>query len=153
LARTKSLSEQIRKAREGKGFTVAELADRLGVSQVSIYYWESGRVRPRDTNLAALTKALKMPVRETMATIGQGGSMPSPGRVGASSDAGMTMTMKALDASPGNRPDQRAVAHGGKSTAAANMDALLARLDKGIAAEHTAMDVLLKRLVITAPEL
>ena len=61
MARTRSLSKQIRQAREGKGFTVAQLADRLGVSQVSIYYWESGRVRPRDTNLAALCKALKMP--------------------------------------------------------------------------------------------
>ena len=71
LARTKSLSKQIRQAREGKGFTVAELADRLGVSQVSIYYWESGRVRPRDANLAALCKALKMPVRETMALTGR----------------------------------------------------------------------------------
>jgi DNA-binding transcriptional regulator YiaG len=71
LARTKSLSKQIRQAREVKGFTVAQLADRLGVSQVSIYYWESGRVRPRDTNLAALCKALKMPVRETMALTGR----------------------------------------------------------------------------------
>jgi DNA-binding transcriptional regulator YiaG len=71
LARTKSLSKQIRQAREVKGFTVAELADRLGVSQVSIYYWESGRVRPRDTNLTALCKALKMPMRETMALTGR----------------------------------------------------------------------------------
>jgi transcriptional regulator with XRE-family HTH domain len=71
LARTKSLSKQIRQAREVKGFTVAQLADRIGVSQVSIYYWESGRVRPRDTNLAALCKALKMPVKETMALTGR----------------------------------------------------------------------------------
>lgn len=71
VARTKSLSKQIRQAREGKGFTVAQLADRIGVSQVSIYYWESGRVRPRDTNLTLLCKALKMPVRETMAMTGR----------------------------------------------------------------------------------
>src|SRR6266581_2339941 len=71
LARTKSLSKQIREAREIKGFTVAELAERLGVSQVSIYYWESGRVRPRDNNLAALCKALKLPMRETMALTGR----------------------------------------------------------------------------------
>jgi hypothetical protein len=71
LARTKSLSKQIREARSAKGFTVAELADRVGVSQVSIYYWESGRVRPRDTNLTALCKALKLPVRETMALTGR----------------------------------------------------------------------------------
>ena len=71
LARTKSLSKQIRLARGAKGFTVAQLAERVGVSQVSIYYWESGRVRPRDTNLTALCKALKMPVRETMALTGR----------------------------------------------------------------------------------
>ena len=71
LARTKSLSKQIRDARTGKGFTVAELANKLGVSQVSVYYWESGRVRPRDTNLTALCKALKMPIRETMALTGR----------------------------------------------------------------------------------
>ena len=63
----KSLSKRIRDARQVKGFTAAELAERAGASQVSIYYWESGRVRPRDTNLAALCKALKMPLRETMA--------------------------------------------------------------------------------------
>lgn len=71
MARTKSLSKQIRDARGAKGFTVAELADRIGVSQVSIYYWESGRVRPRDTNLTALCKALKLPVRDTMALTGR----------------------------------------------------------------------------------
>ena len=71
LARTKSLSRQIRQAREVKGYTVAELADRVGVSQVSVYYWESGRVRPRDTNLTALCRALKMPLRETMALTGR----------------------------------------------------------------------------------
>jgi transcriptional regulator with XRE-family HTH domain len=71
LARTKSLSKQIRAARDEKGLTVAQLADKLGVSQVSIYYWESGRVRPRDANLSALCKALKMPVRETMALTGR----------------------------------------------------------------------------------
>ena len=71
MARTKSLSKQIRAARDEKGLTVAQLADKLGVSQVSIYYWESGRVRPRDANLSALCKALKMPVRETMALTGR----------------------------------------------------------------------------------
>jgi transcriptional regulator with XRE-family HTH domain len=71
LARTKSLSKQIREARVVKGFTVAQLAERLGVSQVSIYYWESGRVRPRDTNLTALCKTLKMPIRETLALTGK----------------------------------------------------------------------------------
>ena len=71
LARTKSLSKQIRLAREVTGFTVAQLANRLDVSQVSIYYWESGRVRPRDANLTALCKALKLPIRSTLALTGR----------------------------------------------------------------------------------
>ena len=71
MARTKSLSKQLREGSEGKGFTFAQLANRLGVSQVSIYYWESGRVRPRDANLTALCKALKIPIRETLALTGR----------------------------------------------------------------------------------
>ncbi len=71
LARTKSLSRQIRLARANRGLTVAEVAANVGVSPVSIYYWESGRVRPRDRNLSMLCKVLRMPVRETMALTGR----------------------------------------------------------------------------------
>lgn len=71
MARTKSLSKQIRDGRATKGYSVAELADKVGVSQVSIYYWESGRVRPRDNNLTALCRALKLPLRETMSLTGR----------------------------------------------------------------------------------
>ena len=77
MARTKNLSQQIRDAPRVNGFTAAELAERVGVSQVSIYYRESGRAGPRDTHLAALCKALKMPTRETMATRE---TMPKTGR-------------------------------------------------------------------------
>jgi transcriptional regulator with XRE-family HTH domain len=51
--------------------TVAELAGDVGVSPVSVYYWESGRVRPRDSNLSLLCKALKLPVRATRALTGR----------------------------------------------------------------------------------
>jgi len=71
LARTKSLSRQIRNARQTLGMTVAEVAGAVGVSPVSIYYWESGRVRPRDSNLTALCKVLRLPVRATMALTGK----------------------------------------------------------------------------------
>jgi transcriptional regulator with XRE-family HTH domain len=54
-------------ARAARGLTVAEVAANVGVSSVSIYYWESGRVRPRDRNLSVLCKVLQLPVRETMA--------------------------------------------------------------------------------------
>jgi len=51
--------------------TVAEVAANVGVSPVSIYYWESGRVRPRDRNLSLLCKVLRLPVRETLALTGR----------------------------------------------------------------------------------
>jgi DNA-binding XRE family transcriptional regulator len=46
---------------------VAELAEQVGVSLSSIYFWETDRVRPRDANLSALCKVLKLPVRATKA--------------------------------------------------------------------------------------
>ena len=65
MARPKSLSKQLRVARFDRQLSVAELADQLGVSTASIYFWESGRVRPRDANLVALCKVLKLPIRAT----------------------------------------------------------------------------------------
>ena len=66
MARPKSLSKQLRLARESRGLSVAEVADRVGVSQASIYFWEGGRVRPRSANLKLLCKVLRLPF-ETMA--------------------------------------------------------------------------------------
>ena len=71
LARTKSFSKKIRDARAKAGLSVAQLADKIGVSQVSIYYWESGRVRPRNVNIEALCKALKVPLEEALAATGR----------------------------------------------------------------------------------
>ena len=71
MARTKSLSRHIRKTRQTLGLTVADVVGDVGVSAVSIYYWESGRVRPRDSNLTALCKVLRLPVRATMALTGK----------------------------------------------------------------------------------
>ncbi len=65
MARPKSLSKQLRGARFDRQLSVAELAEQLGVSTASIYFWESGRVRPRDANLVALCKILKLPIRAT----------------------------------------------------------------------------------------
>ena len=65
MARPKSLSRQLRAARADRQLSVAELADQIGVSTASIYFWESGRVRPRDANLDALCKILKLPVKAT----------------------------------------------------------------------------------------
>jgi len=67
LARKPSLSRYLRDARLKRGLSVAELAQQVGVSLSSIYSWETDRVRPRDANLSALCKALKLPVRATKA--------------------------------------------------------------------------------------
>jgi transcriptional regulator with XRE-family HTH domain len=70
MARAKSLSRQLRLARESRGFSVAEVADRVGVSVASIYFWESGRVRPRVGNLKTLCKVLRLPMRKMMQAAG-----------------------------------------------------------------------------------
>jgi transcriptional regulator with XRE-family HTH domain len=63
MARKPSFSKHVRDARLRRGLTVAEVAEQVGVSQASIYLWESDRVRPRDANLTALCKVLKLPIR------------------------------------------------------------------------------------------
>jgi hypothetical protein len=39
----------------------------MDVSDAAIYRWETDRSRPRDANLSALCKVLKLPVRATKA--------------------------------------------------------------------------------------
>ncbi len=60
-------AHQVRTARLRRGLTVAEVAERVGVSPASIYFWERDRTRPRDANLTALCKVLKLPIRATRA--------------------------------------------------------------------------------------
>lgn len=65
MPRKPSFSKFIRDARLRRGLTAAEVAEEIGVSQSSIYFWETDRVRPRDENLTALCKVLKLPIRAT----------------------------------------------------------------------------------------
>jgi DNA-binding XRE family transcriptional regulator len=44
-----------------------EVAEQIGVSPASIYFWETDHCRPRAANLAALCKVLKLPIRATRA--------------------------------------------------------------------------------------
>jgi transcriptional regulator with XRE-family HTH domain len=48
-----------------RGLSVAEVAERVGVTAPCVYFWEMGRTRPRDANLVALCKALKLPIKAT----------------------------------------------------------------------------------------
>jgi transcriptional regulator with XRE-family HTH domain len=67
LPRKPSLSRYLRNARIERGLSVADVAEQVGVSAVSIYYWETDHCRPRDENLTALCKVLKLPIRATRA--------------------------------------------------------------------------------------
>jgi transcriptional regulator with XRE-family HTH domain len=65
LARKPSLSRYLKDARLRRGLSVAEVAEQVGVTGPCVYFWEMGRTRPRDANLSALCKVLKLPVRAT----------------------------------------------------------------------------------------
>ena len=65
LARKPSLSRYLKDARIKRGLSVAEVAEQVGVTGPCVYFWEMGRTRPRDANLSALCKVLKLPVRAT----------------------------------------------------------------------------------------
>ena len=67
LPRKPSLSRHLRNARIERDLTVASVAEQVGVSTVSIYFWETDHCRPRAENLSALCKVLKLPVRATKA--------------------------------------------------------------------------------------
>ncbi len=49
-----SIGERIKRARLTSGLTQAEVADRLGVSQMTVSNWERGRAAPRDPHVAVL---------------------------------------------------------------------------------------------------
>jgi transcriptional regulator with XRE-family HTH domain len=65
LPRKPNFARYLRDARIKRGLSAAEVADEVGVSSSSIYFWETDHCRPRDENLSALCKALKLPIRAT----------------------------------------------------------------------------------------
>jgi len=65
MPRKPGLARYLRDARTKRGLSVAEVAEQVGVSSSSIYFWETDHCRPRDKNLSALCKVLKLPVRAT----------------------------------------------------------------------------------------
>ena len=59
-------ARSVREARIRRGFIeVSDVAEEVGVSTASIYFWETDHCRPRDANLTALCKTLKLPIRAT----------------------------------------------------------------------------------------
>jgi transcriptional regulator with XRE-family HTH domain len=48
-----------------RGLSVVDVAEQIGVSTASIYFWETDHCRPRAENLKALCKVLKLPIKAT----------------------------------------------------------------------------------------
>ena len=65
MPRKTNFAQYLRDARIKRRLSVVEVAEQVGVSTASIYFWETDHVRPRDANLSALCKVLKLPVRAT----------------------------------------------------------------------------------------
>lgn len=58
------LSLRMRRYREQRGLSRAELADRTGLSRPTIWAWESGKSIPRQSNLEALAQVLGISPQE-----------------------------------------------------------------------------------------
>jgi transcriptional regulator with XRE-family HTH domain len=66
LPRKPNFASYLRDARIKRRLTVAQVAEQVGVSTAAIYFWETDHCRPRDENLSALCKVLKLPIRATL---------------------------------------------------------------------------------------
>lgn len=58
------LPQRMRRFREESGLSRAELADRTGLSRPTIWAWEAGKSRPRQSNLETLAHALGISAQE-----------------------------------------------------------------------------------------
>jgi DNA-binding XRE family transcriptional regulator len=67
LPRKPSFSRYLRDARIKREMSMAEVGRQVGVTGPCVYFWETGRTKPRAENLNALCKVLKLPVRATKA--------------------------------------------------------------------------------------
>jgi Zn-dependent peptidase ImmA (M78 family)/transcriptional regulator with XRE-family HTH domain len=56
------LADQLARARTSSGFGQDDLANALGVSRAMVSYWELGKRRPNDRQLAALSQLLRVPI-------------------------------------------------------------------------------------------
>jgi transcriptional regulator with XRE-family HTH domain len=67
VPRKTSFGTYLRKARQKQKLRVRDVAAQMDVSDAAIYRWETDHRRPKDVNLTALCKVLKLPVRATKA--------------------------------------------------------------------------------------
>ena len=61
-----TLGERIYKLRESLQLSQKEFAEKIGVSQSSIFYWESGKKEPKLSQLEKIADALQIPVTDLL---------------------------------------------------------------------------------------
>jgi DNA-binding transcriptional regulator YiaG len=57
--------------RKKLGISAAEMGKLLGVSAQSVYHWETGKTKPRASQLAAISAVRKMGKREVTAKLNE----------------------------------------------------------------------------------
>lgn len=57
---------KLRNVRIKKGFTVRELADKIGVHYSLVSYWENGKRNPKSSNKRKLEEVLGVPYYELL---------------------------------------------------------------------------------------
>ena len=59
-----TLGARVRQLRLARRMTVAELAERVGVSRPTIWAWEHGKSQPRERRILPLAESLNVPEDE-----------------------------------------------------------------------------------------
>ena len=71
------LSERIRKARKSKGLNQAELAEQLGMSEMTVRRWETGKSSPRMEEIHNVAEVLNIPISELLDDTADQSSVPN----------------------------------------------------------------------------
>ena len=72
-----TLSERIRQARKSKGLNQAELAEQLGMSEMTIRRWETEKSSPRMEEIQKVAQALNIPVSELLDNAPETSNVPN----------------------------------------------------------------------------
>lgn len=61
-----SFAVRLRRLRQERGLTLAQVADELGVSKPTVWAWEKGQARPAENRIEALARTLGVPDTELL---------------------------------------------------------------------------------------
>ena len=67
---TYHIGDTIRVAREAHGLSQKQLADKIGVSQGAVNWWETGRANPKIDKVSALAETLDVPASLLVERVG-----------------------------------------------------------------------------------